>query len=111
MQTPQPHGHHQEDHQILTDHYWEKTGRATWPQIIAATDKVTGTLWPNEENSYHGVNDKVTEATAAGLTSSLLLIEPTRLDLIVKMESQWGGAPDRRRVRADFDFNASTTTL
>jgi hypothetical protein len=105
MKTPQPHAHHQEDHQILTDHYWEKTGRATWPQIVAATDKVTGTLWPNEAKSFHGFNDKVTGATAASLTNSLWLIAPTRLDLVVNAESQWGGAPDRRRVRADFDFN------
>jgi hypothetical protein len=105
MQTPQPHAHHQEDHQILADHYWEKSGRATWAQIVAATDKVTGTLWPNEAKSYHGFNDKVTGATAAGQTGSLWLIAPSRLDLVVAMESQWGGAPDRRRVRADFDFN------
>ena len=74
-------------------------------QVVAATDKVTGTLWPNEASSFHGFNDKVTGATAAGLTNSLWLIAPTRLDLVVNAESQWGGAPDRRRVRADFDFN------
>jgi hypothetical protein len=105
MQAPQPHAHHKEDHQILINYYWEKTGRATWPQITAATDKVTGTLWPNEAKSFHGVNDKVSGGTAAGLPGSLFLIAPTRLDLVVNMESQWGGAPDRRRIRADFDFN------
>lgn len=101
---PCPNCHHQEDHRIRDDRYWTKMGRATWQQVVNATDNASGTLWPNEVHSYHGFNDKVSEATAVTQPNSLLLIAPTRLDLGVAMESQYIG-PDRRRVRADFDFN------
>lgn len=104
LQAPRPSAHHKEDHQILADRYWTKAGRATWQQVVNATDTVTGTLWPNEKSSYHGLNDKVSEATAANQTGSLLLVAPTRLVLVVAMESQYMGTC-RRRVRADFDFN------
>ncbi len=104
MQAPRPNAHHQENHQIRADHYWEKVGRATWQQIAAATDTVAGSLWPNEASSYHGLHDKVSEATAVSQLGSLLLISPTRLDLVVGMETQYAG-PDRRRVRANFSFN------
>lgn len=104
LHAPRPIAHHVEDHQILADQYWTKTGRAMWQQVVNATDEATGTLWPNEACSHHGWNDKVSEATTVKQSGSLLLIEPTRLDLVVAMESQYMG-PDRRRVRADFDFN------
>ncbi len=104
MHCPRPHAHHQEDHQIRPDHYWVKRGRATWQQIVEGTDVVAGTLWPNEASSYHGVNDKVSGPTAVKQPGSLYLIEPTRLDLVVAMETQFNG-PDRRRVRARFTFN------
>jgi Dual OB-containing domain len=104
MEAPRPQGHHREDHQIQTGHCWEKLGRATWQQVAEATDIVHGSLWPNEESSFHGVHDKVSAATAAQQLGSLLLISPTRLHLVVGMESQYLG-PDRRRVRARFEFN------
>jgi hypothetical protein len=48
----------------------------------------------------------VSEAIAATLAGSLLLIAPTRLDLVVGMETVYR-APDIRRVRADFQFNGT----
>lgn len=104
MQAPRPHAHHREDHQIRADYYWEQIGRATWQQIVQATDTVAGPLWPIETSSHHGLHDKVSEATVVKQPGSLLLISPTRLDLLVAMESQYNG-PDRRRVRASFAFN------
>lgn len=105
MLGPRPQGHHQEDHQIQDEHYWTKIGRATWNQIIEATQNVAGTLWPNEDHSFHGVNDKVSEATTNKQTGSLLLIAPKTLDLVVGQESQYGGG-SRRRVRAHFKYNS-----
>ena len=102
--APVPHLHHQEDHQINAKEYWEKTGRATWQDVINATDVVEGELWVNEDSSYHGVNDKVSEASAAELGGSLYLIEPEDLKLMVGMESVYQ-APDIRRVRAVFTYN------
>jgi hypothetical protein len=99
-------GHHHEDHEIDSDLYWTKAGRATWQQVVNATDNVQGTLWHNGDSSRHGMNDKVREELARQQTRSLLLIEPTRLDLVVGPESMFGGGT-QRRVRASFQHNGN----
>ena len=104
LQAAKPHLHHQEDHQIDASSFWEKAGRAEWKNVIEATDVVQGPLWVNEASSFHGQNDKVSEASAAGLSGSLYLIEPVDLDLVVGRESAYQ-APDVRRVRAKFLYN------
>jgi len=101
--NPAPHLHHQEDHQIDAEQYWEKKGRATWTDVVNATDVINGSLWVNEDSSYHGQNDKVSEASAAKLSGSLYLIEPQDLTLRVGMESTFKG-PAIRRVRATFTY-------
>lgn len=106
LQGHKPHLHHREDHQIKSDEYWRKTGRATWQDVVKATDVVSGELWVNEDSSWHGQNDKVSEASAAKLTGSLYLIEPTNLDLVVAWESAYRGGKVRR-VRADFSYNGT----
>jgi hypothetical protein len=106
MVEPNPQGHQKENHLIAPDHAWTKQFRVTWPQIVAATDAVVGTLWPNGDSSYHGQNDKVSEALSSGVENSLMLIDPTTVALVVGPESQYGGG-SRRRVRAVFTFNES----
>jgi hypothetical protein len=101
---PKPNLHHQEDNQIKSDVYWKKIGRANWQNVVKATDTVAGDLWVNDDSSYHGVNDKVSAASAAKLKGSLYLIEPTDLDLVVGKESVYGGG-EVRRVRAQFTYN------
>ena len=104
LSAAKPHVHHQEDHQIDPTSYWEKVGRANWKDVSGATDVFQGPLWKNEGSSYHGVNDKVTAASAAQLPGSLYLIEPVDLDLVVGKESIYQGG-EVRRVRASFLFN------
>ena len=107
MMAPMPLGHQQENHLINPECHWELNDKATWQQIVAATDAVVGTLWSNNDSSYHGLNDKVAEATANTFQNSLCLISPVNLRLIVGQESQYGGG-SRRRVRASFNLNGST---
>jgi hypothetical protein len=104
LRAAKPHLHHQEDHQIDARYSWEKAGRAKWNNVIEATDVVGGLLWVNEDSSFHGQNDKVSEASVAKLPGSLYLIEPVDLDLVVGWESAYR-APDVRRVRANFFYN------
>ena len=99
-----PHGHQTENHEIDPNSYWEKQSRASWAQIVDATDQLKGPLWTNGDLSYHGTNDKVAEEIANGLKSSLVLINPTSFSLIVGEESQYTGG-SRRRVRGSIDFN------
>jgi hypothetical protein len=102
MAEPAPYKHQTENHAINPKHYWEKKATATWAQIVSATDSVKGSLWSNGNNSYHGKNDKIAEASSP--TNSLLLIKPARLDLIVGKESEYTGG-SKRKVRAKFQFN------
>ena len=104
MIDPKPNHHHTENHQIDPGFYWAKQGRATWDQVVAATDAVEGELWLNGDSTYHGTNDKVAEASANTLPNSLVLIKPSRFALVVAEESQYGGG-SKRKVRADFTFN------
>ena len=106
MARPDPQGHQTENHIIDPNFHWAKQSIATWQQIVSATDNVKGSLWPNGNSSFHGANDKVAEAVASGLASSLLLVNPTRFEVVVGSESQYGGG-SRRRVRAYFDFNGT----
>jgi len=107
LQQPKPSLHHKEDHQIQADEFWEKVGRATWPQIVGATDNVQGPLWSNGDSSRHGRNDKVNEKIAVKLAGSLYLIAPSRLSLVVGLESAFKG-PDVRKVRANFAYGGAT---
>lgn len=101
---PRPAEHQTENHLIATGRSWVKTSRATWPQIVTATDKVPGPLWYDGKKSYHGRNDKVPAAIAKTLKGSLFLVEPEILNLVVAPESTFTGGEDRR-VRADFHLN------
>jgi hypothetical protein len=106
MSEAAPSHHQTENHQIDAGFYWMKKGRATWEQIVSATDNVTGPLWSDGDSSFHGLNDKVAEAIANSLTSSLLLVEPSSLTLVVAKESKWGGGSERK-VRAHFALNGT----
>ena len=85
------------------DHRSLAPGR-TAQTIIAAPDKVSGPLWHDGEHSYHGRNDKVPAAIAKKLKTSLLLVAPESLNLVVASESKYGGG-EERKVRADFHLN------
>lgn len=100
MLEPAPQRHHRENHLINPKYYWEKQSRATWAQIVSATDSVTG-IWSNANRSFHGTNDKITEENLP--TNSLLLIKPTSLSLVIGKESQYAGG-SKRKVRANFEF-------
>jgi hypothetical protein len=107
MSAPAPSDHQTENHQIDDGFYWTKVGRATWEQIVSATDNIKGPLWSDGDHSYHGLNDKVDEPTAKTLGGSLLLIEPSHLELLVADESKFGGG-SMRRVRAKFTFDGTS---
>ncbi|MFC0242784.1 dual OB domain-containing protein [Rhodopseudomonas telluris] len=106
MSAAAPSDHQTENHQIDPGFYWTKKGRATWEQIIEATDKVAGPLWSDGDHSFHGLNDKVNEETAKTLDGSLLLIKPSQLELVVGEESKFGGGT-ARKVRAKFKLNGT----
>ena len=101
LQAAKPHFHHHEDHQIDASSSWKKASRANWKNVIDATDVIQGPLWINQSSSHHGLNDKVSEASAAKLSGSLYLIEPVDLDLIVSWESAYQAPDGRMRPYVD----------
>ena len=99
-----PRTYQSENHVIDDQYYWERIGQAGWDDAIDALDKVPGPLWHNGESTWHGSNDKVPEAIADQLSSSLCLIRPEGTMVHVAREGGDFG-PRRRRVRASFILN------
>jgi hypothetical protein len=104
MIEAKPGTYQSENYLIADQYYWTKSGVATWAQIEKAVDLVAGPLWRNGYSSSNGANDRIPEAEAAKLTSSLLLIKPTDLKIVVAPKGD-PNAPEKRSVRARFALN------
>ncbi|HEX4410318.1 MAG TPA: hypothetical protein VH206_16205 [Xanthobacteraceae bacterium] len=97
---------HQTENHVIAPVRWQKVGHAGWGNVTAATETVAAPLWHDGDDSFHGKNDKVTEELCKLMNTSLMLIEPERLTIVVAEESRWAGGYDRR-VRADFTLNGT----
>lgn len=97
----QPQGCQKENHLIDSNTRWVREGRIRWDQLTPAVDQVRGAVWTNGYSSSNGTNDRIPEDIAKDLPSSLLLVEPEELKIIVAKE---GGIfkPARKKVRAHF---------
>jgi hypothetical protein len=105
MSAPKPNGFQHENHLIDDQYYWVKQGRGTWQDALKAVDRTAGPLWLDGDHSYNGMNDRITIASAANLTSSLMLVKPTDLVLAVAMEGPDGKR--KRKVRAKFHLGST----
>lgn len=104
MLRTQSHAYQTENHVIDDENYWRFHRKATWPEVMALVDKVTGELWGNDSSSYYGLKDRLDLNVAAGLGESLKLIHVNDLVIIVRLE---GGSlyPAKRKVRGHFTLN------
>lgn len=102
LREASPSRHQVENHTLDDQYYWEKQGAATWAQVTAAVDPYDATFWGNSQSTYHGLNDKVSEAVVDAIGSSLKLILVSDLVISVNRESGYEGSSSRRRVRARF---------
>jgi hypothetical protein len=75
MIEPRPHDFQTENHLIDDGYYWTKEHEASWDDLRAALDPKGGPLWENLSSSFNGLHDRVEEAKANQLDSSLRLIE------------------------------------
>lgn len=110
MTVPRPRSYQSENHLIDDRYYWTLIERATWNQALAAVDTVNGPLWVNDESTYYGLNDRVSQHVSITLTRSLLLIRPEALRIQVGTEGADFGNP-KRRVRARFTLNGEQYNL
>jgi len=86
MVEARPNGFQTENHLINDGYYWTKERDATWDDLKAALDPVVTPLWDNSSSSYNGLNDRVEEAVAKELDSSLRL--PARAGNELRSENQ-----------------------
>ncbi|MCP4304895.1 MAG: hypothetical protein GY788_08490 [bacterium] len=106
MIEPRPHGFQKENHLIDDDYYWTKQREASWDELQAALDPTAGPLWDNSSSSYNGLNDRIEEAAANELVSSLRLVEVNDLKIAVAVEgAEFGNA--KRKVRGHFTFKGT----
>jgi len=105
-----PENYQRENHVLDPDHYWTLSGAVSWTKIQDAIEDVKGPLWLNGDSSSYGENDRVSEVQAAGLTSSLYLVRPSKLRLVVAREGA-GAGQTKRKVRADFRLSGHTYRL
>lgn len=106
---PAPLGHQSENHEIDDRYSWMRVGRIDWNAALKLVEQ-PASLWGAGEQSYHGINDEVSPASAAQFTNSLVLLRPKRLVVLVRDESKFTGGT-QRRVRVDFEVNGTPYRL
>lgn len=80
---------------------WSQVGRLAPADLASLT--ASGPLWLSGWASVGGQNDRIPEAQASGLGSSLALIHVDRINLVVSVPGRPFGNL-RRRVRGQFDW-------
>jgi hypothetical protein len=106
MVEPRPHGYQTENHLIDDRYYWTKEREASWDDLKSALDSASGPLWDNSSSSYSGLHDRVEEAVANGLGTSLRLIEVANLKIMVRVEgAEFGNG--KRKIRGRFTIDGS----
>jgi len=102
MIEPRPSGFQAENHLIDDRYYWVKEREATWAELEDAVDPISP-LWDNRSSTYNGLHDRVDEASANQLRSSLRLIAVKDLSVSVGVEgAAFGNA--KRKVRGHFSL-------
>lgn len=104
LKQPSPLGFQVENHVLDAEYYWVKIGSATWDQVQEAVDPYDAAFWSKSQNTYHGMNDKVSEEDVAEFTSSLKLIHVHDLVVHVQREDGYQGRPGKRKVRGHFNY-------
>lgn len=80
--------------------YWVKCGSASWNDLVTLADPA-GSLWANGDSTQSGLNDRIADAVAASLTSSLRLFHVDSVDLCVLQPGAAFGN-SKRRVQGRF---------
>ncbi len=98
-----------ENYLINNKYYWERVRRFDLGNLARLCDQPT-TLWGQVSSSYNGLNDRVPEDSTNGINSSLYLITPKTLEILVRLEGEEFDNP-RRKVRVRFSYRNTTYLL
>jgi hypothetical protein len=102
MNSAKPHGHQIENHLIDARFYWVKKGVVPWNDLAGLAD-TPPTLWTNDDSSKGGSNDRVSEANARRIKSSLILIKPEQVTIQVVTPGAYFN-DFKRKIRANFYY-------
>jgi len=100
LQSHHPKSYQTENWLLDPNLYWTRAGRATWQDLPSFADN-PGVLWLNNSSTYHGLNDRVSQADVQQLNNSLCLLHLEKLALRVFAPGADFGNP-KRRVQAEF---------
>jgi len=82
MIAPVPRVHQTENHMIDATFYWTKKKSLQWDDLEVLVEKPSQ-LWGTGESTYHGTNDRISQASAAKFDWSLCLIKPKDVSIRV----------------------------
>jgi len=98
-----------ENYLIHNNYYWEGVGRFDLGNLPEICGQPT-TLWGRDNSSYYGSCDRVPEDSTNKINSSLYLITPNTLEVLVRLEGEEFNNP-QRKVRARFSYGGIDYTL
>lgn len=106
----QPTDCHVENWLLDPQSQWTKLGAANWAHMLTLAE-TPQTLWANSyPDTYHGINDQMSQALAYAQTSSLALIHAT--DLVLKVfQPQANFGNPAKKVQAKFSHNGTNYWL
>jgi hypothetical protein len=102
---PRPKAYQTENWLLDPEYYWERVGRAAWPDLSGMTDS-PASLWANTSSTRQGENDRVAMDEADRLECSLYLLRLPSLSLRIFAPGADFGRP-KRRVQASFRYHSS----
>ena len=102
----QPVHHQTENHVIDATGRWEKRGQIAASYLAAIEDRPES-LWINSDSTSTGACDRISEAEAAHMHDSLVLIRPENFRVDVG-RNHWTG---RKRFRGAFAYNGTHYNL
>jgi hypothetical protein len=106
---PKPKTFQSENWLLDPEVYWVRRGKSSYAKLLAAVD-TPPSLWINGFATYHGRNDRVPEAEADKLTTSLYLLRLDSLSFDVFAPGAAFG-DNKRRVHGLFDYAGAPYAL
>jgi hypothetical protein len=103
---PQPVHHQTENHVIDATRRWTKKGQLAWIMLETLRDR-PASLWINSDSTTTGTFDRISQAEAATVHDSLVLVKPE--DFAVEVgRNYWTG---RNSFRGTFRYNGTYHNL
>jgi|SRR5208337_1626050 len=102
--SPAPQHHQTENHVIDTTRRWVKVGELPWDVLEQLSDR-PATLWINSDRTSTGAFNCISQAEAATLHNSLVLIRPE--NFIVKVGSSTWDGRTKTTYRGNFRYNGA----